>query len=95
MFPWPDAVIEVRPDGSDILEVLAELASDPARVAAAAQRNAVGSLLRHDWVYRWKEILKVAGLELAPGMTSRECHLKELAASVAEPVKAETPVENG
>jgi hypothetical protein len=86
MFPWPDAVIPVQPDGSDMLEVLAELASDPARVSAAAQRNAAGALLHHDWVYRWEEILKVAGLEPSTGMASRKCQLKALAAEVARSV---------
>jgi hypothetical protein len=89
MFPWSDVVIQVQPDGRDVMEVLAELSSDPERVAAAAQRNAVGALLRHDWVYRWKEILKIAGLEPSPGMVSRERHLKDLAVTVAGPLKAQ------
>lgn len=93
MFPWQDAVIQVQDDGCDVIEVLAELASDPAGVYAAAERNAVGALLRHDWVYRWKEILRVAGLEPSPGLVSRECRLKELAAMVAGPVEAEAFVE--
>jgi hypothetical protein len=83
MFPWPDAVIPIQPDGSDVLEVLAELASDPARVSAAAQRNAEGALLHHDWVYRWRELLKTAGFKPSTGMVSRERQLKALAAEVA------------
>ena len=89
MFPWPDAVISVQPDGSDVMDVLAELDSDPQRVSAASRRNAAGSLLHHDWVYRWKEVLKVAGLQPSPGMLARERRLKELAAIVAGPVDAE------
>lgn len=89
MFPWADAVIPLQPDGSDVMEVLAKLSSDPARVCAAAQRNAVGALLRHDWVYRWKEILKIVGLEPSTSMVARERHLKELAAMMAGPVKTE------
>ena len=95
MFPWPDAVIPVQPDGSDVMDVLAELDSDPARVTAASRRNAVGAFLYHDWVYRWKEVLKVAGLEPSPGMLARECRLKELAAMVAGPVEADALVEKG
>ena len=83
MFPWPDAVIPIQPDGSDVLEVLAQLASDPARLSMASQRNAIGALLHFDWVYRWKEVLKAAGLEPSPGMVSRESHLKALAAKIA------------
>jgi hypothetical protein len=93
MFDWPDAVIPARTDGSDILDVLAELASNPARVSAAAQNNAVGALIRHDWVYRWNEVLRVAGLEPSERMISRERELKELAAMAGGPVKTEALVE--
>jgi hypothetical protein len=80
MFPWPDAVIEIQPDGSDVIEVLARLGSEPERVSALGRRNAAEALLRHDWVYRWKEILRVVGLEPSPRMLERERRLKELAA---------------
>jgi len=83
MFPWLDAVIPIHPDGTDVVEVLAELASDPARVSAASQRNAVGALLHHDWVYRWARLLKVAGLEPSAGMVSRELQLKTLASEIS------------
>jgi hypothetical protein len=95
MFPWQDAVIPVESDGSDIMDVVAELASDPERVSAASRRNAVGALLHHDWVYRWKEILKVAGLEPSPRMCARERRLQELATVAAGPLEAEALVENG
>jgi hypothetical protein len=93
MFPYPDAVIQVQPDGCDVMEVIAELGSDPVRVSAAAQRNAVGALLCHDWVYRWKEVLRAAGLEPSPRMVKRECHLKEVAAMVPGPVKSRALLE--
>jgi hypothetical protein len=89
MFPWQDAVISVESNGSDIMDVVAELASDPDRVSAASRRNAVGALLYHDWVYRWKEVLKVAGIEPSPAMRTRERRLRELAALVAGPLDVE------
>jgi hypothetical protein len=95
MFPWKDSVIGVEPDGSDIMDVIAELASDPERVSTASRRNAVRALLHHDWVYRWKEVLRVAGLEPSPGVLAREGRLKELAAMVADPLEAEALVEEG
>jgi hypothetical protein len=79
MFPWPDAVIEVRPDGSDVIEVLADLNSDPTRREAIARRNVEGALLRHDWIYRWREVFQAAGVEPSKLMTTREHRLKELA----------------
>jgi hypothetical protein len=79
MFPWPDAVIPIRPDGSDVLQVLARLDSEPERVSAISAQNAAEALLRHDWVNRWKELYRIAGLEPSAGMVDRERRLKDLA----------------
>lgn len=93
MFPWQDAVVPIESDGRDVMDVFAELDSDPARVSAASRRNSVGALLNHDWVYRWKEILRIVGLEPSPGMLARERRLKDLAAMAASPVQTEALVE--
>jgi hypothetical protein len=85
MFPWPDAVMEVQPDGSDVLELIASLEADPERLHAINQRNAAEALLRHDWAYRWKDVLQVAGLAPLPAMAAREQRLRELAESVLAP----------
>jgi hypothetical protein len=79
LFPWPEAVVDIRPDGSDAIDVLADLASNPARVSASGRRNAVESLLRHDWIHRWKSMFEVCGIEPSQGMVERERRLKELA----------------
>ena len=79
LFPWQDIVIEVEPDESDIMEVIARFDSEPAQVRAIQQRNATEALLRHDWAYRWKEIFRVAGIEPLPAMGVRERRLKDLA----------------
>lgn len=79
MFPWPDAVIKIQPDGSDVMDVIARLNRVPEQVLGIGQRNAAESLLRHDWVYRWKELLQVAGLAPLPKMAVRERRLRELA----------------
>jgi hypothetical protein len=78
-FPWPDAVVEIRPDGSDVLDVLANLDANPGRVRAISRRNAQEALLGHDWIHRWKRIFQVCGIEPSPGMTAREERLKGLA----------------
>jgi hypothetical protein len=83
MFDWPDAVIEIQPDGSDVEDVLSDLAAHPGRMLEISRRNAQGALLRHDWVYRWKEVLRIAGLTPAPALEAREKKLKELAGSLA------------
>jgi hypothetical protein len=44
-----------------------------------SRRNAAEALLRHDWVYRWKQILEIAGLKPTMAMEARERRLLELA----------------
>jgi hypothetical protein len=79
MFNWPDVVIDIQSDGSDVEDVLANLSLEPERVSAMSRRNAAQALLRHDWVYRWKRVLGVAGIEPSPRMVERERYLKDLA----------------
>jgi spore maturation protein CgeB len=79
MFPWSDAVIKIQPDGSDVMDVIAKLGRVPEQVRAISQRNAAEALLRHDWVYRWKELLQVVGLDPTPAMAARERQLREVA----------------
>ncbi len=78
-FPWPDVVVPLQPDGSDVMEVLQSLHLQPERIAAISRRNAREALLRHDWVYRWKEMLGVVGLEPSPQLIARERRLSDLA----------------
>jgi hypothetical protein len=78
-FDWPDAVIEVKPDGSDVVERLAALDAQPERLAAISRRNAAEALRRHDWLYRWQQIYEVAGVAPSPGMIARGRRLHDLA----------------
>jgi hypothetical protein len=82
MFDWPDAVIEIKPDGSDVADVLSSLAAQPERLLAISRRNTKEALLRHDWVYRWKQILDIAGLNPLPTLEIRENRLKQMAEQV-------------
>jgi hypothetical protein len=79
LFPWPNAVISIRPDGSDVRQVLGNLNSNPARLAAISRRNAAEALRRHDWAHRWKQMLTVAGVHESPGLLERERRMRELA----------------
>lgn len=79
MFDWPDPVINVRSDGSDIGEVLRSLSAQQERLTRIAHQNTAGVLRRHDWVYRWKQLLQVAGIEPLPKMAERERRLAGLA----------------
>jgi hypothetical protein len=79
LFPWPDAVIDIRPDGSDVLEIMSELQAEPERRSEINRRNASEALLRHDWIHRWLAIFEIAGIEPSEGMKARVAHLKERA----------------
>jgi hypothetical protein len=84
LFDWPDAVIEIQADGSDVEGVLARFEADPERLDAISRRNAAQALLRHDWAYRWRHILAIAGLKSTPALERRERHLRALAELAAE-----------
>ena len=79
MFDWADPVVEIRTDGSDAAEVLASLNGQPERVLQMSRRNAAQALLRHDWIYRWKDVLNIAGLQPSAATAVRERRLQELA----------------
>ena len=78
-FDWPNSVVEIRPDGSDTADVVAGLLADPERMAQIGWRNAKEALLRHDWVYRWKEVFRTAGIMPPPGLAARETRVQDLA----------------
>jgi len=75
LFPWADVVVPLAPDGSDTACVLRELAREPQRLETISRRNAAHSLLRHDWSYRWRTIIELAGLSATEAMTGRASQL--------------------
>jgi len=87
-FDWPDAVIEVSPQGEDIAALIERLDAQPHRIERARQSNAVGCLLRHDWVYRWEHILAKVGMETLPQLRQRKSRLSEIAAAVVSAAAA-------
>lgn len=83
-FDWPDAVVPIDPsDPSSVGDVIDELEGQPERIQRIRRDSIVNSLLRHDWVYRWRQILDIVELAPSEGMSVREAHLKRLAALVA------------
>jgi len=79
MFDWQDAVVETQPDGSNVADVISSLVGEPGRLLEISRRNAMEALLRHDWVYRWKKILDIVGMEPASQLEIRQNRLKRLA----------------
>ena len=78
-FDWPDAVIHVPFDEPNISEFLADLDSQPERLENIRRNNVIQSLLRHDWVYRWKAVLEIVDLKPLPALIDRENKLQKLA----------------
>ncbi len=83
-FNWPDALINLPFGSEGIDKVIDELDKDPARQEAIRRNSIVQSLLRHDWTYRWEEILKLAGLKPMPELLKRKERLGALAKIVEE-----------
>lgn len=82
-FNWSDAVIEVSDNTTDIADIIAELDAQPERLQKICKENLINSLLRHDWVYRWEEILSKVGLDKTPEMLIRQAYLNNLAEMVS------------
>lgn len=91
-FDWPDAVLSTPMDGSHIVELIADLDEQPERLARIRRDGVVNMLLRHDWVYRWRQILETVDFPVSYGILEREGRLKHLAdlvnreSSYAEPI---------
>ncbi len=91
-FGWKDSVVPLPYDSGDVAEVIEELESDPERVAGIRAANIRASLLAHDWVYQWRDLLRVVGLAPRPGLGDRVAALEGLAKSVGEPASADSCV---
>jgi len=74
-FDWPDALIPIEVPEPGIVDLVTGLTADSDRIARASTRNVVESLRRHDWSYRWAQILQEAGLEPRPALAERHGHL--------------------
>ena len=78
LFGWPESVVGLQPDGSDTEEVVRALLNDPERRAVISRRNALEALRRHDWMYRWRQVMEAVGLQPGPACLQRAQHLHQL-----------------
>ncbi len=90
---WRDAVVELPWGSAGIERALAPLEADPDRVERARRANVAGSLLRHDHVYRWAEVLRHTGLPETTAMEARRRELRRLA-DLARPASEQGEVES-
>ena len=81
-FDWPDAVIPMPFDMPQIGQFLADLDQQGERLARIRIANMVNALVRHDWVYRWREVLTALGRVETPEMRRRQAYLHSLAQEI-------------
>lgn len=81
-FDWPDAVVPM-PHDSDDPTPLIELLNDQDRMRSIRDTNVVNCLRRHDWAYRWRDMLTNVGLPV-PRETMARIELLETEASAIE-----------
>lgn len=84
LFNWPDAVIHLPFGSENIDAIINELDKQTDRGNKIRRNNIVQSLRRHDWVYRWESVLKIAGLDSLPGVLARKNQLEKMAKMVEE-----------
>jgi hypothetical protein len=79
LFDWPDAHLDVPFGSLAIIDTIEQLERDPERCENIRRTNVAQCLRRHDWSYRWQQLL--AALELAPHdkLTQRLQQLQTLA----------------
>jgi hypothetical protein len=84
LFDWPDALIRLPYNSSNVDEIIHQLDEEPDRQEAIRHSNVVNALRRHDWVYRWESILENANLAPLPQLLERKARLNRMADTVAE-----------
>jgi hypothetical protein len=61
--------------------VISELDAQPERTEHIRRSNAIGCLLKHDWVYRWEHLLATIGMEPLAQLRRRKSRLSDRAAA--------------
>ena len=84
LFDWPDAVVHLPYGSSDVDAVINELDAQPERQDEIRRTNVTRALMRHDWAYRWEQMLNIVGLEPLPELLQRKERLKALAEAAGQ-----------
>ncbi len=91
LFDWTDAVIKVPANPYDFRDILNEFEAQPARMDRVRQVNAIQSLRRHDWIYRWEAMLDAVGLKPSPKVQERTQQLRHIADGAEAALNSVTP----
>lgn len=82
LFDWPGALIHLPWNSEKIAEVIEEFERDPELGDATRATNMAQALTRHDWNYRWEEILRHVGIPPLPALSRRKERLHAMAESL-------------
>ncbi|MEM6613453.1 MAG: glycosyltransferase [Cyanobacteria bacterium P01_C01_bin.72] len=78
-FDWEEPIIKVDLSGTDVVEAIAELDAQPERLKNMSRRNVANCLLKHDWSYRWRDMLATFDLKPSTAIIERQKYLQQLA----------------
>ncbi len=81
-FDWPDAVVPMNFNTDRPEEVIEALEADRPRVERIRCDNLRHTLRRHDWAYRWEQVLAAAELPALAELQERKRLLERLATVV-------------
>jgi hypothetical protein len=81
-FDWEDSVIPMQYNSNDISPIMDLLAGDPELMNRIHHRNLRHSLLKHDWAYRWEEMLRIMDMEPMAAIAKRKQALLEMSYSI-------------
>jgi len=90
LFSWPDALIHLPYESSDINTIINELDRQPEKQERIRRTNVAQALMQHDWAYRWETMLKTVGLEPMPELLQRKERLRNIAEAVLQNEKIQT-----
>ncbi|MEL6493902.1 MAG: glycosyltransferase [Cyanobacteria bacterium J06623_7] len=78
-FDWEEPIIKVSLSGTDVVAAIAELDAQPDRLERISRRNVANCLLKHDWSYRWRDMLATFDLKPSDKAIERFKYLEKLA----------------
>lgn len=84
LFDWPDAVVDLPYNSTEVGDIIRELDGQPERQQGIRRTNVIQALRRHDWAYRWESILQTVNLEPMPELLKRKERLRMMSESIAE-----------
>lgn len=93
LFNWPDAVLHLDYDSSEIDRIINDLDRQPDRQETIRRTNVAQSLLRHDWAYRWEAILNTLGVAPLPQLSERVERLRTMAREVGSGQKCASKLQ--